>query len=171
MLSLKQIGILLLVVIASLVLVKTDLLTKARVKATNIFYGEKVREIRNLRLVVESVSPELQKEGITAAVVQEMLTSRLETGGIKIISEEQAQGSGDVSFLNVSLSGARLEQTTYQYMVIMEIQQRKGHSTGFFQSNETVWSSSRTGAGTIEQMKKDLLKEADILLNAHSGKA
>ena len=104
MLSLKQIGILLLVVIASLVLVKTDLLTKARVKATNIFYGEKVREIRNLRLVVESVSPELQKEGITVAVVQEMLTSRLETGGIKIISEEQAQGSGDVSFLNVSLS-------------------------------------------------------------------
>ena len=170
MLSLKQIGILLLVVITTFAVVKTDLLTKARVKATNIFYGEQIRDVRGLRIVVESVSADLQNEGITPAAVREILISRLETGAIRVISEEGSQNTGSVAVLNVSLNGASIEKKRCRYMVIMEVHERKHHAAGLYQSSELIWSSARIGAGTSDDMEKALLSEADVLINANSGK-
>ncbi len=168
--TLKGIGILLLVVLATVLLVKTDLFTRARVKATRILYGEQVRELKGVKIVVETSGADLDRAGITPAALTEALSSRLKDGGIRVLTEEEWRTSEGSPLLNVSVSATNLEGKRYQYMIVMEIHQKKGHKTGLFVTNEIAWSSSRSGTGSLEDVKRDIQKETDILLNTYSEK-
>ena len=65
--STRSMLFLLLFLVAIFLAVRFDVSTQVKMGVTNLIYGDEMRGMKGFRVVVETVIPELEKEGLTRA--------------------------------------------------------------------------------------------------------
>ena len=65
--STRSMLFLLLFLVAIFLAVRFDVPTQVKMGVTNLIYGDEMRGMKGFRVVVETVIPELEKEGLTRA--------------------------------------------------------------------------------------------------------
>jgi hypothetical protein len=171
----RTILILLLLLLAVFLISKFDVLTRVKIIAANMIYGEELRNIKGLRVVVEAVRPELKMAGLSEESIREELISRLKGAGIKILAEDEWQKLLEKPELNLKIIADKNEEGMYSFIVTIDVTKRNAEtqtSNIFSHSTEkvrTVWISSGMGKGDVSDIREKARELTGLFLKAHSG--
>jgi len=161
---------LLLFVLAIFLVVKFDLPTQVKIGVTNLIYGDEMKSIKGFRVSVDSLNPELEKEGLTREAVLQTLTAALEKAGIKILSDEEWKQTPGKPSLSVSIQAVKLEKQNYQYTVTIEVTKSEAkNSAPGSEKSKTIWSTYRMGEGDVSDIRTNINEITGVFLKARSG--
>jgi len=149
--------------------VKFDMTTQMKIGVTNLIYGDEMRGMKGLRVVVEPLIPELEKDGLRREEVLKELAAKVESAGIKILSEEEWRRTTGKPVLNATIQAAKLEKQNYQYTVAIEV--TKSETGGRMSGSEkitTIWSTSGMGEGNAYDIRMKIHEITSVFLKARS---
>lgn len=132
-----------------------------------------LRGLKGIGVLVEHLSPELEKQGLTKSQLQMDIESKLEMAGIKVLTKAEVfRTPGEPHlYINVNVNMAKTESDIYPYSIdILLIQQvsllRDPNLTTF----AVTWSKGGVGsiAKPIVSQLQDYVKElVDIFIKAY----
>ncbi|MEI7638494.1 MAG: hypothetical protein WCJ37_14385 [Syntrophus sp. (in: bacteria)] len=161
---------LILFVLVIFFVVKFDMTTQGKIGVTNLIYGDEMRGLKGMRVVVEPLIPELEKDGLRREEVLKELAAKVERSGIKILPEEEWQRTPGKPVLNATIEAVKLDKQNYQYTV--EIEVTKSETGGRVSGSEkikTIWSTSEIGEGNVNDIRKKFDEITSVFLKARSG--
>jgi hypothetical protein len=160
----------LLFLLAIFIAVRFDVPTKVKFGATNLIYGDEMRSFRGFRLFVESLIPELEKEGLTREMILRELTTKLEKAGIKSLGQAEWQKTPGKPALNVLVNATKTGDGRYQYSVTIEVGKSELLSSGAYSEKiKAIWTSSGMGEGDVADIRATINEEAGFFLKSHSS--
>jgi len=160
---------LLLFVLAIFLVVKFDLPTQVKIGVTNLIYGDEMRSIKDFRVSVDPLNPELEKEGLTREAVLQTLTAALEKAGIKILSDEEWRKTLGKPVLNATIQAVKLEKQNYQYTVTIEVMKSEAYdSASRSEKIKTIWSTYDMGEGDVSDIRDRINEKMGFFLRAHA---
>ena len=164
---------LLLLLAAVFLVAKFDIVTKLKVGSANLIYGNEMRGMKGFRVVVESPSPDLERDGLSREEIRQSLVSKLEKAGIRSLTEEEWRNIPGKPAINVMINATRTPNGMYQYYVTMEIEKKKveAHGSGIYsaEKGKTLWISSDMGVGGVSDIWAMINEKAGLFLKAYSG--
>jgi hypothetical protein len=161
---------LLLFLVAIFLAVRFDVSTQVKMGVTNLIYGDEMRGMKGFRVVVETVIPELEKEGLTRAGLLEELSTTLEKGGIRALDDADWQKTSVKPVLNVMVHATKTGEGRYQYSVTFEVGKNEGPDSGAYsQKIKTLWLTSGMGEGSVSDIRARIKEEARFFIKSHSG--
>ncbi len=86
--SIRKLFFLLLLLLGAFLIVKFDLVTMAKIRVSNMIYGNEMRGIDGFRIVAEVPNPEVERDGLTRRSIRESLITPLAKAGVKNLSDE-----------------------------------------------------------------------------------
>jgi hypothetical protein len=170
----RTILILLLLLLASYLVAKYDLIMQAKIIAANIIYGEELRKIKGFLVVVEQANRDLKKEGLSEESVRQELVSRLEQGRIKILQEAEWKNFPAKPVLHLKILADKNKESLYSFVVTMEVttsdteqNSSKVYST---EKEKTIWLTSGIGEGGIINIREKIDELTKLFLKTCSGR-
>lgn len=161
---------LILFVLVIFFVVKFDMTTQVKIGVTNLIYGDEIRGLKGIRVVVEPLIPELEKDGLRREEVLKELATKVERSGIKILPEEEWRRTPEKPVLNATIEAVKLDKQKYQYTVEIEVTKSKtGGSMSESEKSKTIWSTSEIGEGNVNDIRKTFDEITSIFLKARSG--
>jgi len=161
---------LLLFAVVIFLVVKFDVTTQVKIGVTNLIYGDEMRSMKGLRVVVEPLLPELEKDGLQQQEILKELVTKVQSSGISILSEEEWRRTRGKPALTASIQAAKLEKQNYQYTVAIEL--TKNETMRDRPGTEkiiTIWSSSGMGEGPVYDIRMKINEITNIFLKARAG--
>jgi len=161
---------LVLFVVVIFLVVKFDITTQVKIGVTNLIYGDEMRGIKGLLVVVEPLIPELEKDGLRREEILKELSAKIEKSGIKVLSEEEWRRTPGKPALNATIQAAKPEKHNYQYTVAIEV--TKSDTAGRGSGPEkitTIWSTSGMGEGNINDIRMKIDEITSIFLKARTS--
>jgi hypothetical protein len=169
-LSARSISFLLLLVLAIYLAVRFDVPTQVKMGVTNLIYGDEMRSMKEFRVVVEILIPELEKEGLTREALLIELSTTLEKGGIKVLGDMEWQKTSGKPVFNVIVNATKMGDSRYQYSVTIEIGKSEGlDSSAYSEKIKTLWLTSGMGEGGISDIRAMIREGVRFFLKSHSG--
>jgi hypothetical protein len=139
-----------------------------KIGVTNLIYGDEMRGMREFRVAVEPLSPELEKDGLTREKVLRELTARIEKAGIRNLGEEEWQKTPGKPTLSVTVSATKTGNRLYQYAVTIEVTKSEPQSSGAYSEKiVTLWISSTMGEGDAAGLRAGINEKMEFFLRAH----
>lgn len=161
---------LLLLLILVFLILKLDLFTRVKISMTNMIYGNEMAEIKDLRVVVEPLLADLEKDGMTGEAIRRELSTVVEVAGVRNLSDEEWRNMPDRPTLNVMVDAIKVAQGRYQYNVVIEIIKRESPDLGGYGTkHRTLWSSSGMGEGDVSDIRARVVLETGICLKAREN--
>lgn len=168
--STRSMMFLLLFVVAAFLAVKFDVPTQVKMVVANLIYGDEMRGMKGFRLVVETLAPELEKEGLTREALLKELSAMLEKGGIRVLGDEEWRKTSDKPVLNVSVYATKTGDNRYQYSITIEVGKNEAPKPGAYSAKiKTLWLTSGVGEGGISDIRARIKEETGLFLKSHSG--
>lgn len=168
--STRSMLFLLLFVLAIFLAVRFDVPTQVKMGVTNLIYGDEMRGMKGFRVVVETLIPELEKEGLTREALLEELSTTLEKGGIRALGDAEWQKTSGKPVLNVTVHATKTGDGRYQYSVTIEVGKSEGpDSFAYSEKIKTLWLTSGMGEGGVSDIRAMIKEEARFFLKSHSG--
>ena len=168
--STRSLLFLLLFVLAIFLADRFDVPTQVKMGVTSLIYGDEMRSMKGFRVVIETLIPELEKEGLTREALQEELSTMLEKGGIKALGDKEWHNTSGKPVLNVTVNATKTGDSQYQYSVTIEVVKSESKDSGVYpQKNKTLWITSAMGEGGVPDIRAKIMKEARFFLKSHSG--
>jgi hypothetical protein len=160
----------LLFLLAIFMAVRYDIPAKVKFRATNLIYGDEMRSFKGFRLFVESLIPELEKEGLTREMILRELTTRLEKAGIKSLGQAEWQKTPGKPALNVLVNATKTGDGRYQYSVTIEIGKSELLRSGAYSEKiNAIWTSSGMGEGDVADIQATITEETELFLKSYSN--
>jgi hypothetical protein len=164
---------LLLLLLAVFLVVKFDMVTKLKVGSANLIYGSEMRGMKGFHVVVNSPSPDLERDGLSREEIRLALVAKLEIAGIKSLTEKEWQNLPGKPTMNVMINATKTANGMYQYYVTMEIEKREveARGSGIYSTEKgrTLWVSSDMGLGSVSNIRAMINEKAGLFLKAYSG--
>jgi hypothetical protein len=168
----RTILILLLLLVAVFLFFKFDVITRVKIIAANIIYGEEVRNIKELRVIVEAIPSELDNMGLSGEDISRDLISKLEKAGIKILQEDEWQKVPGRPALILRILTVKDKERMHSFMITFEVTKSnfEAHSSNIYSREKvrTIWSTSGMGDGVVD-IRKKIGELLDLFLQTHSG--
>ncbi len=159
---------LLLFILAIFLAVKFDLPTQVKIGVTNLIYGDEMRSMKGFRLVVEPMSPELEKDGLTREKVLRELAARIEKAGIRNLAEKEWQNTPGKPTINVTVNATKRGDGLYQYSVMIEVTKSEPQrSSAYSEKIVILWISSDMGEGSASSLRASIHEKMGFFLRAH----
>jgi hypothetical protein len=160
----------LLFVLAIFLAVRFDVPMQVKMGVANLIYGDEMRGIKGFRVVVEALTPELEKEGLTRKALLEELSTTLGKGGIRVLGDAEWQKTSDKPVLNVAVYATKTGDDRYQYSVTIEVGKNEGSKSGSYSEKiKTLWLTSGVGEGGVSDIRERIKEETGLFLKSHSG--
>lgn len=166
----------LLVLVALLIvvflIVKFNVVTNLIIIATNWVYGNEVRDIKGILVVVDSPLPDLEKDGLSKETIRQDLIPKLEKAGIKSLTEVEWQKIREKAAFKVKVVAAKTGDHQYQYTVTMDVMKSEfdAHSAGFSSDKiKILWSINNIGEGDVSAIRSKINEQIELFLKAYSG--
>jgi len=161
---------LLLFVLAIFLVVKFDLPTQVKIGVTNLIYGDEMKNIKGFRVSVDSLNPELEKDGLRREEVLQELAAKIEKAGIRSLPYELWQKTPGKPSLSVSVQAVKLEKQNYQYTVTIEVTKSEAeNSAPGSEKSKTIWSTYGMGEGDVSDIRTKIDESTGVFLKARSG--
>ncbi len=161
---------LLLFLLAIFLAVRFDVPTQVKMGVSNLIYGDEMRGIKGFRVVVETLVPELEKEGLTQEALLSELSAMLEKGGIRALGDAEWRKTSGKPVLNVTVVATKTGAGLYQYSVTIEVGKSEGlDSSAYPEKIKTLWITSGMGEGSVSDIRATVKEEARFFLKSHSG--
>ncbi len=161
---------LLILLIVVFLIVKLDLFTKVKIGVTNMIYGNEIAEMKSLRVEVEPLPADLEKEGLTRGTIRRELSAALEIAGVGKLAEEEWQIMPDRPTLNAMIDATKVAEGRYQYSVVLEVIRREPPDPGGYGAkHKIIWSSSGMGEGDVSDIRARITQEMGIFLKAREN--
>lgn len=149
---------------------KFDITTQVKLGVTNLIYGGEMQGMKGMRVVVEPLIPELEKDGLRRQEVLKELAAKVEKSGIKILPEEEWRRTPGKPVLNATIQAAKLENQNYQYTITIEVTKSEtGARVSESEKIKTIWSTSEIGEGNVNDIRKTFDEITSVFLKARSG--
>jgi len=159
---------LLVLIILVFVIVKIDLFTTVKAGVTNLIYGNEIVNMKGLRVSVEPLLADLEKEGLSRETIRRELSAAIEKAGVKSLAEAEWQRLPEKPTLSATISAAKVADRRYQYNVLIEVLKREPlDSGGYGSKDKTIWSSSGMGEGDVSDIRARITREMAFFLKAH----
>jgi len=167
-LSNRSLLFLLLFVLAIFLVVKFDLPTQVKIGVTDMIYGDEMRGMKSFRVVVEPLSPELEKDGLRREEVLQKLTAKIEKAGIRNLAEKEWRKTPGKPILHVTVDATKTGDSLYQYSVMIEVTKSEPPRSGAGSEKiTTLWSSSDMGEGDASSLRASINEKIGFFLRAH----
>jgi len=161
---------LMLIMLATFLAVKFDVPAQVKMGVANLIYGDEMRGMKEFRLVVETLTPELEKEGLTRETLLKELSTMLEKGGIRVLGEQEWQKTSGKPVFNVEVYATKTGDKRYQYSVTIEVGKDEEPKPGTYSKKiKTLWLTSGAGEGGIKDISARIKDETSLFLKSHSG--
>jgi hypothetical protein len=161
---------LILVLIAVFLIVKLDVITKVKVSGTNLIYGEEMRGIKALRVVVDPLIPELEKAGLTREAIRLEIEPVLVKNGIRALDEETWKKTPAKPSLNVAIDATMTEGGLYQFNVTISIMTSEEQRPGALAEKlKLIWVTSGMGEGGVSDIRARISQEMELFLKAREN--
>jgi len=161
---------LIVVLVAVILIVRMDVLTKVKIGVTNMMYGSEMMALQKFYIVVEPLLPELEREGLTRDSLQQTLSAMLVKAGMTSLTEGEWKNTEGKPVLNVTVYATKTEGDRYQYSVTLDVAKRDTQSAvSYADKFMTIWSSSHMGEGNAADIRARLTREMELFLKAHAG--
>ena len=129
--------------------------------------GMEVKSLKGVvgvHVVVESLAPDLVKDGLSADSLETTITDRLNAGGIKLLTEDELSQDGAAIFY-VSLASVKNDKGMYACDVHAEVIQAAALTRDpHILTPATTWTSTTVGivgASNVRQLNDTVRKLAD----------
>jgi hypothetical protein len=170
----RTILILLLLLLASYLVSKYDLITQAKIMAANIIYGEELRKIKGFLVVVEQANAGLKTEGLSDESIRQELISRLERGGIKILREDEWKKVPTRPVLHLKIITDKNKESLSSVVVTLEVTTITAalQSSAVYsaEKEKTIWLTSSIGEGGNIKIREKIDELTKLFLKTYSGK-
>jgi hypothetical protein len=161
---------LLLFVLAVFLAVRFDVPTQAKIGMLNLMYGDEMRSIKKFRLLIDPLSQDLEKEGLTHEGISAELALLLEKGGIRVLEEAEWQNTSSKPVLNLTVQATLEEKGRFQYSVTLEVGKSKETVRDAFpEKSKTLWLTSGAGVGGVTEICAMIENQARFFIKSHSG--
>jgi hypothetical protein len=90
------------VVVLGALAISTHVLARPRASE-----GELLRGLDGFRIAVERIKPEIERDGLFRSILLEDMEFRLRMGGVKVLSEEEAESKPDAPCLHLYLDAMK----------------------------------------------------------------
>ena len=172
--SIRKLFFLLLLLLGAFLIVKFDLVTMAKIRVSNMIYGNEMRGIDGFRIVAEVPNPEVERDGLTRRSIRESLITPLAKAGVKNLSDELWNKTPGRPSLVISVQALQQadRKGNYQYMVSVDVTKSKAEdnfNSATMQKADTIWSASEVGLGSIDDIRQDIIKLINQFLKAHAS--
>jgi hypothetical protein len=165
--SIRSLFSLLILLISVFLIIKLDLFTVVKVGVTNMIYGNEMAEMKDIRVAVEPLLADLEKEGLTRETIRRELATVMERVGVRNLPEEEWRNMPDRPTLNVIVNASKVVNHRYQYSVVIEVtKQEPLDPAGYSAKQKTLWSSSGMGEGDVADIRARIVQEMGIFLKA-----
>jgi hypothetical protein len=139
-----------------------------KIGATNLIYGDEMRGMKGFRVVVEPLSPELEKDGLPREKVLREFTAKIEKAGIRNLSDDEWQKTTKKPTINVTVNATKTGDGRYQYSVTIEVTKSEPQRSGAYSEKIiTLWISSGMGEGDVADIRAAINEETGFFLSAH----
>jgi hypothetical protein len=168
--STRSMLFLMLLVLAGFLAVKFDVPTQVKMGVANFIYGDEMRGIKGFRVAVETLAPELEKEGLTREEVVKDISAMLEKGRVKVLSNPEWEKTSGKPVLNTSVYATKTGGNKYQYSVTIEVGKYEDPKPGTYSGKtKTLWLTSGVGEGGISDIRSRIKGETELFLKCYSG--
>jgi hypothetical protein len=159
------------ILIAVILIVKLDVITKVKVNVTNLIYGEEMRGIKALRVVVDPLTPELEKEGLTREAILLEIEPLLEKNGVRVLNEEDWLKTPEHPSLNVTISATKKENGLYQFDATISIQKSEEQKPGAVAEKlKLIWvTSGGMAEGGVSDIHARIVQETGLFLKSREN--
>ncbi len=151
---------------------KFDVPKKTKIILVNLVYGEEMRRIHDFHVVVDPVTPELEREGLTQEWLLQNCIEKMTKAGLKNLTDEEWQQTPGMPAIhlianaNVTKAGSGV----YQYFIELDIEKSdlQGNAGSSAQEAKTIWSASDIGEGDVSKIRSKVNDVLDLFLKANS---
>jgi len=159
-----------LLVLAAFLAVRFDVPAQVKMGVANLIYGDEMRGMKEFRVVIGTLMPELEKEGLTREALLKELSTMLEKGGIRLLGEEEWQKTSGKPVFNVSVYSTKTGDKRYQYSITIEVGKYEDPKPGAYSEKiKTLWLTSGVGEGGISDIRSRIKGETELFLKCYSG--
>jgi len=159
-----------LVAIAAILVVKFDVTTQVKIGVTNMLYGSDMRALTGLRVVVEPLHPELEKDGLRTEDIFRELAARVEKSGVRRLTDDEWQRAPGKPALTAAIEAVKLDREKYQYTVSLEATKTEaGGPVAGGQKVTTIWSTSGMGEGSVADIRAKINEVTELFIKARAG--
>jgi hypothetical protein len=136
---------------------------------------ETLHGINELHVIVHDVDPEVEQYGLTREKIQNDFETRLEMAGIKVLSEKESLKVPGVPFVTLTIGTMRAFTTEGSefYLISILIKLRQNvyleRKPGNRIHGIATWSNTRFGVNFGQNIRSELNKAIDQLINAHAA--
>ena len=157
---------------AAAVFVGVLLVVAEPVRADDERQRQTLAGLRGVSIVVEDVSPDVEKDGLTAATLHADMQQKLRQAGVAVLTEDQAARAPGSPHLYLKLSAMKHGGGFYAYHIQLGVRQnvillRAARGIGF----ATTWSATEV-LGTVAwanlgSIRDDVKAEVDQFIKAY----
>jgi hypothetical protein len=159
------------ILIAVFLIVKFDVFTKVKVNVTNLIYGEEMRSIKALRVVVDPLIPELERAGLSREAIRLEIEPVLTKSGIRVLNEEDWRKTKAKPSLNVTIDAMKTEGGLFQFNVTISIMKSEEERAGALAEKlKLIWLTSGIGEGGVADIRTRIAQELDLFLKVHGNR-
>ena len=132
-----------------------------------------LRGLKGVGVLVENLSPEAEKEGLSRAQLQADVESKLRKAGIKILTkDESAKVPGEpYLYVNINLNTAKTEDDVYPYSLdILLIQKVSLLRDPKITTYAVTWSTGGVGSiskQTVGELRENVKAIVDVFIKAY----
>ena len=161
---------LVIILIAVILIVKLDVITKVKLNVTNLIYGEEMRGMKALRVVVDPLTPDLEKDGLTREAIRLEIEPLLEKNGIRVLNEEDWRNTPAKPSLNVMIDATKAEGGLYQFNVTISIQKSEEERPGALAEKlKLIWVTSGMGEGGVAEIRARIDHEMGLFFKSREN--
>ena len=162
---------LLIILLAVFFTVKLDVPRRIQIILMNLIYGEEMRNIHALHVVVDPLMPELEREGLTQAWFLQNCVAKMEKAGLKNLTEEEWQQTPGKPTVNITVNATKTENEVYQYSIVLDVEKSElqGIAGAYAQKVKTIWSASGMGEGGVSEIRAKMNEVLELFLKSHAG--
>jgi hypothetical protein len=132
-----------------------------------------LRGLRGVGVLVEKLSPEVEKEGLNRDQLQVAVESRLHKAGIKVLTrEESVKTPGEpYLYININLNVAKTESPIYPYSIdLLFIQKVSLQRDPKLMTYAVTWSTGGVGSigkTIVRELGENVEEMVDLFIKAY----
>ena len=131
---------------------------------------ESLRGLQGVRVVVENIHPEAERDGLTRSQLQVVVELELRKAGIKVLTEEEQSSTPGSPFLYVNVTAVRRKASViYGYSISVELCQVVVlyRDQSIMITTTTWWSGvvGTVGAPKLQDISDSVKEKVDVFIN------
>ena len=143
--------------------------TLAQRKKTKEGEIESLRGLQGVRVTVEDIDPEAERNGLTKSQIQVVVESELRKAGIKVLTEEEWSSTPGSAILYGNVNTHKSSHGPYSFNISVELVQRVAlFRNPYFARSAPTWNTGSVGtvgASNLRNIYDSVKDTVDIFIN------